>query len=82
MRQLEIPPEELRALYHEQLQRRLEAIEMLSKIEEPELLLLKGHLLIEEVLFALLGHRMRKASSLEKARLSFAQIVSLVALSI
>jgi hypothetical protein len=78
MHHLEVPPEELRALYHDLLQRRLGAIELLSKIEEPELILLKGHLLIEEVLFALLGHKMRKSSSLEKARLSFAQIVSLV----
>lgn len=78
MHQLEISQEEIRAIYQGLLQRRLDAIGVMAKIEEPELMLLKGHLLIEEVLFAMLNFKMRNASSLEKARLSFAQIISLV----
>lgn len=78
MREFESSHDEVQALYQRLIQQRIEAASMLSKIEEPELLLLKGHLLIEEVLFAMVAQRVKKASSLERARLSFAQVVTLV----
>jgi len=73
-----ILPEQLQAVYQELAQCRLQATGMLAKIEEPELMLLKGHLLIEEILFDLLIHKMRKSSGIESARLSFAQVVAIV----
>ncbi|MHB0925962.1 MAG: hypothetical protein ACYC1F_05610, partial [Gallionellaceae bacterium] len=78
MHDLTISSEQLRAVYQELAQRHLEADEMLSKIDEPELMLLKAHLLIEEVLFALLSHKMKNSVPLERARLTFSQLVSLV----
>jgi len=78
MHDLTIPPEQLRAVYLEFAQRHREADELLSKIGDSELMLLKAHLLIEEVLFALLSHKMKSTVPLERARLSFSQLVSLV----
>jgi hypothetical protein len=78
MSQIDISSEQLREITLELAKTRLEAADMLSKIAEPELQLLKAHLLIEEVLFALLSYKIKNAASLEKARLSFSQTVCLV----
>ena len=78
MHDLTISREQLSSIYQELAERRLAATEMLNAIDESELILLKAHLLIEEVLFALLSHKMRTAVSLEKTRLSFSQLVCLV----
>jgi hypothetical protein len=70
--------EKVQVLYKELALLRVEVGTILAKIGEPELALLKGHLLIEEILFDLAKHKMLKAAPLEKARLSFAQVVALV----
>ena len=46
---------------------------LLPRAHDPTLVLLKGHLLIEEQLFAYIATHCRQPKSLEKARLTFAQ---------
>ena len=46
---------------------------LLPRSHDPTLVLLKGHLLVEEQLFACIGAHCRDATKLEDARLTFAQ---------
>ena len=46
---------------------------LLPRTQDPTLVLLKGHLLIEEQLFAIIAKHCRDASTLEEARLTFVQ---------
>lgn len=59
-----------------QLHTRINSI--LSPIIDKELMLIKGHLLIEESLYSLLKNRMKKSNRLGDARLTFAQLIVLV----
>lgn len=51
---------------------------LLPKTDDVSLVVLKGHLIIEEMLYALLEEQCVDTESLEKARLSFAQLLHLV----
>ncbi|MEZ8197015.1 hypothetical protein [Vibrio cortegadensis] len=59
-------------------QERVRCAKILTKINDFELRLIKGHLLIEEVLYELIKFKMLKEKPLDKARLSFAQQLHLV----
>ncbi len=52
---------------------------MLVSVDDPELILLKGHLLIEEQLNSLIECYLEKPENIEKVRLTFAQKVRLLA---
>lgn len=58
--------------------RRLKNSDILAQIPDKELKLLKGHLLIEEVMYDLLKNKMIRPKSLDKARLTFSQLIILV----
>jgi len=70
--------EQLKVIYDEIDKKRTRHIEILLKINDTELRLLKGHLLIEEILYELIQEKMKKASVIDKARFTFAQLLALV----
>jgi len=70
--------EELKQIYKDLEKRRYRNVNILVQIPDDELKLIKGHLLIEEILYDLLRNRMSKPQVLDKARLSFAQLIVLV----
>ena len=65
-------------IYKELMARRLRNADILMHIPDEELRIIKGHILIEEVLFELIKIKMSKPKVIENARLSFSQALTIV----
>ena len=66
---------QLDELFEAQDQRSARYSEMLPKTDDVALVVLKGHLIVEEMLFAIAAAHCARPAELEKAKLSFAQLL-------
>lgn len=66
---------EVKKILEEYEERESKIKSILFKITDPELKLIKGHLLIEELLFELVNLKMKKTSSIVNSKLTFSQLI-------